>query len=185
MKTRLFLILSILSILTMFVSVAAAPAKKGDITGLTLTGVKHEPGKGVVLKFKVEGDATQSRYSGVATISGTQFPISCQTNNSNELSCVVSGGVSQFEGKTITGQVYGFAFSATVPVKRTCDWYVVTTYSTYPGYEGYWQYSVAEENFEEFDAFAASWDETTVGTACQSTPYPGYLEYFEYFKSMP
>lgn len=120
MKNRLFLTLSVLSILTLLFSFAAAPARGIQITGLTLISTKFESGKGVVLTFAFEGDTSQTHYHGMATIQGTEFPMHCQVNDdTNTLRCVIGGGISQFEGQTVSGSVLGFPFSTEVPARRS------------------------------------------------------------------
>jgi hypothetical protein len=121
MKRSLLVLVSLLAIVAMlFTTAAATPPSVKLVTS------RFVPGKGVVFIFEVKG-LEHKEMKGWVNYSGKEFSMDCNTGDANTVSCVVSDGISQFEGKAVSGVLAGLGFSATVPVKRTaCSWSFVT-----------------------------------------------------------
>lgn len=172
MKKSLF-VLSILSILLLMISTAATPM---NLTGVSLIDVDFHPGKGIVLRFNILGD-TKGDFSGVINISGREYNMDCNVNDSGILVCVAAGGVGQYSGQAVSGAINGFPFSANLPAKYSCNWWSYTSYGfMVDDVDGdgldetvqyYYTYNVPD--FGQIADNLDRWGETLLNKECQTS----------------
>jgi hypothetical protein len=116
MKRSLLIIVSLLAILAMLFTTAATipPSVKFVLARFT-------PGKGVVFVFEVNG-LQDKDLKGYVNFSGKRFNLDCAPGDANKVNCVAGDGISQFAGKSVSGVLAGFGFTAKVPARRvSCD----------------------------------------------------------------
>lgn len=112
MKKSLFLFLSLLSLVVLFTSVAAAPA---EVRLLKLVSIEHWFNKGVVFKFQVTGKFSQEELKGFVNISDREFGLDCSFDDYGFLTCVGGDALDQFVGRQGLVVVAGQGFYVIIP----------------------------------------------------------------------
>jgi hypothetical protein len=113
MKRSLMVTIVVISVLTMLFSVAAVPR------AVSLDSFSHIPGKGYVAVFNVKGEWKSSDLWGFVVASRhRQIEMDCHFRDDNKISCVVYGGIAEFQGRLVKLVVYGYAFGVVVPPQR-------------------------------------------------------------------
>jgi hypothetical protein len=117
MYKKIVLIMMLLSLLTVTVATAAAPAK---ITSVQLLSIAFKEEKGVMFKFAVQGDVTKTDLrSGTLFVDGKFVKLHCSYNaKAHYVWCTAPGGTAKsFAGKWGVVSFGGFTFSVTIPAK--------------------------------------------------------------------
>lgn len=110
MKKSLMVTIVVISILTMLFSVAAVPKS------VSLDSFAHVAGKGYVAVFNVKGEWRSSELWGFVVASRhRQLEMDCHFRDDNKVSCVVYGGIAEFDGRPVKLVMYGYAFDVIVP----------------------------------------------------------------------
>ncbi len=112
MKKSLFLFLSLLSLVVLLTSLAAAPA---EVRLLKLVSIEHWFNKGVVFKFQVTGKFSQEELKGFVNISDREFGLDCSFDDYGFLTCVGGDALDQFVGRQGVVVVAGQGFFVTIP----------------------------------------------------------------------
>ncbi len=113
MKKSMLIAVTVISILMMLFSTAAAPAPRS----ITLDSFIYIPGKGFVGIFNIKGEWKSGDIWGFVTTRHDQLELDCNFRDDGKVSCVASGGIAQYQGKIVKLVVYGYAFDALVPNK--------------------------------------------------------------------
>ena len=115
MKNKLFLLLSLISIMAMLVGTAANPLESRSIS---LAEVRFVQGKGVVFLFDITGKFTKSDLdTAYAYAGGNSLDVHCVIKKGqDQIACTVHA-INQYAGQSVLIGLLGQGFWATVPYK--------------------------------------------------------------------
>ncbi|GAB4479719.1 MAG: hypothetical protein OHK0031_00300 [Anaerolineales bacterium] len=124
MKTKLWFVLAILSLLVSAVGVAAAPAaplQKAKITGVTLVETTFMHEKGLLFRFKVSGTFENKDLKGWLFVADKDIKLYCRYQSKLDLvQCNAPGGTSKnYAGQTGVVSLNDYRFTVIIPDKRT------------------------------------------------------------------
>jgi hypothetical protein len=155
MKRKTLLIVTLLSILAMLFTVAAAPAAKGVFH---LVDARFVSGKGFVFVFSVSGKV--GSLKGSVSTSSNSFSLNCVETDGAHVNCTVNGALAAYQGKPATVSINGQSFATKLPYKFDCKSVTWTSHTNWPdGTTSYWwNYADTLQDAQNLAGLYYEWD---------------------------
>jgi hypothetical protein len=147
MNRKTLLIVTLLCIVAMLFTVAAAPAAKGKAV-FHLIDARFVSGKGFVFMFQATGDVGD--LAGSVTTSSNTFSLNCKAVDKARVSCTVNGALAAYQGKPATVKLNGQSFATKLPYKFDCKSWTWTSHD--PDGYSYWNYADTLQSAQEWAA---------------------------------
>jgi hypothetical protein len=110
-RNKRFALASVFVLISLLAVVVIPVAAAGE-NSISLIRIFLVNGKGVVFKFRVEGEFKE--YTGFARVGGNEYQLSCHLNEDGDLVCMADHGLGQYVGEFASGELNGFSFGTTI-----------------------------------------------------------------------